>query len=110
MIRPALTIIAAMYITGCGGDSYSEQNLSPESELGGPPQVDIDFINTASKSVDYFVKQTGSADPLFESSTKVATNNNTEMTRHTISWTSPTPLVLDIGIWDTNTKTRQGEL
>ncbi|MGF1715828.1 hypothetical protein L4D08_13185 [Photobacterium chitinilyticum] len=109
MIRPALTIIAVMYITGCGGDSYSEQDLTPESELGGPSQVDIDFVNTASKSVDYFVKQTGSADPLFESATKVATNNDTEMARHTISWTTPTPLMLDIGIWDTNTQSETGE-
>lgn len=109
MIRPALCIIVAVYLTACGGDSYSEQDLLAEGELTGPPQIEIDFVNTASESVDYFVKQTNGSVTLFDDSNKVATNNNTEVARHSISWTATTPLEIDIGTWDTNTQSETAE-
>ncbi|OLQ74498.1 hypothetical protein BIT28_13870 [Photobacterium proteolyticum] len=109
MIRPALTMCIALYITGCGGDSSSVQELLPESELGGSPQVDIDFVNTANKSVDYFVKQSGGTETLFDPNTQVASNSNSEVASHSVSWSTPTPVVLDIGAWDTNTQSETSE-
>ncbi|WP_083651904.1 hypothetical protein [Photobacterium proteolyticum] len=85
------------------------QELLPESELGGSPQVDIDFVNTANKSVDYFVKQSGGTETLFDPNTQVASNSNSEVASHSVSWSTPTPVVLDIGAWDTNTQSETSE-
>lgn len=106
MIRPALCIIVAVYLTACGGDSYSEQDLTPAGSAGR--QVGFEFINTtdnADNEIAFFVKESNKQSSLFDDSNKIDMNSDDQTHQYVHSWSTSTPLTVDIGALEINTQT-----
>lgn len=107
MIRPALAILFSACLAGCGGggDDVETENL-PQEQLGR--QVGFEFINTGVDSVDFYLKESKTETPLFDESNKVATNSDIQISQYTQTWSTPTPLTVDIGAIDTNSQATIG--
>ncbi|MGF1684862.1 hypothetical protein [Photobacterium minamisatsumaniensis] len=106
MIRPALTIMASIMLFACGGgDSSSSDPVINSMDDIGVRKIGIDLVNVANESVDFFIKENGSSNALFDDGNKVATNLNNDTNYHAISWTSASAMRIDLGVQDTNTQT-----
>ncbi|ELR67809.1 hypothetical protein C942_00116 [Photobacterium marinum] len=111
MIRSALTILFSLCVASCGGgSSSSDTGTSSSQQEPSARQVDIDFINTAGKSIDYFVSDANGNELLYEQSNKATSCYNTEINKKSFSWDTPTPLNLNIGARDTNTQTETSNI
>ncbi|WP_064603479.1 hypothetical protein [Photobacterium sp. J15] len=108
MIRSALTILFSFCVASCGGGSSSSD--TDTSQDASTRQVDIEFINTAGKSIDYFVADANGEELLYEESNKATSCNNTEINKKSFSWDTPTPLSLKVGARDTNTQTQSSDI
>lgn len=111
MIRPALTVMTTALLIACGGGSSD----SPEPTIVSMDDISvrkigIDLINIASESVDFYIRETGDSNPLFDDGNQVSSNPNYDNQYHGISWTSASPMRIDIGIQDTNSQTVQTEV
>ncbi|MGF1703545.1 hypothetical protein L4D09_24955 [Photobacterium makurazakiensis] len=107
MIRPALTIMASIMLFACGGgDSSSSDPVINSMDDIGVRKIGIDLVNVANESVDFFIKENGSSNTLFDDGNKVATNLNNDTNYHAISWTSASAMRIDLGVKDTNTQTK----
>ncbi|WP_156136265.1 hypothetical protein [Photobacterium gaetbulicola] len=107
MIRVALTALSTFLLFACGGGSSSDS-----SEPSGVTMdeisvrtLGIDLVNISGASADFFVKESSGASSLFDEDNKVFSVTNFSSYYHSISWTSATPLEVDIGTQDTNSQT-----
>ncbi|WP_299015250.1 hypothetical protein [uncultured Photobacterium sp.] len=107
MIRSALTVLFSLCVASCGGGSSSDTGTAQDSSAR---QVDIDFINTAGKSIDYFVADANNQELLYEESNKATSCSNKEINKKSFSWNTPTPLSLKVGARDTNTQSQTSDI
>lgn len=103
MIRAALAIGVIMAVAACGGDGSSSPITNQDQTAG--KQVGFAFINTTPQAIDYFLQRSGNSRDLFDPVNRVVGNNLDTVQRHTESWTSNTPLTIDVGAMDTNSQT-----
>ncbi|PSW21414.1 hypothetical protein C9I98_05625 [Photobacterium sanctipauli] len=75
----------------------------------GVKKIGIDLVNVANEPIDFFIKESSDNAQLFDEGNNVATNINNENKYHAISWTSASPMVIDIGIQDTNSQSIQSQ-
>ncbi|MBC7002291.1 hypothetical protein BIZ37_06955 [Photobacterium sp. BZF1] len=107
MIRVALTTLSTLFLFACGGGSSSD---SPEPTVVTMDEVSvrtlgIDLVNISGAAADFFVKESSGSSPLFDENNKVASVLNFSSYYHSVSWTTSTPMKLDIGTTDSNNQT-----
>ncbi|MBY5945875.1 hypothetical protein [Photobacterium rosenbergii] len=107
MIRVALTTLSTIFLFACGGGSSSD---SPEPTVVTMDEVSvrtlgIDLVNISGAAADFFVKESSGSSPLFDENNKVSSVPDFNSYYHSVSWTTATPMKLDIGTIDTNTQT-----
>ncbi|WP_157037786.1 hypothetical protein [Photobacterium aquae] len=110
MIRPALSLIASVMLIGCGSDSDNtpRPDISTMDEIS-VRKIGIDLINITDQSIDFYIKENNDNIELFDDGNKVATTLSDDTSYHGISWTSPSPMEINVGISDTNSQTTQAE-
>ncbi|MGF1727702.1 hypothetical protein [Photobacterium nomapromontoriensis] len=106
MIRPTLTLLTSIFLFACGGGSSSNTDpvINSMDDIS-VRKVGIDLVNISTQSVDYYIRENGDKNALFDEGNKVATNLSLEKKYHSIQWTSNSPMTIDIGIQDTNSQT-----
>ncbi|MGF1686981.1 hypothetical protein L4C36_09835 [Photobacterium japonica] len=111
MIRPALTAMTTALLIACGGGSSDSPAPTVNSmDDISVRKIGIDLVNISTQPVDFYIRETGDTNPLFDTGNKVASNPNYDTQYHGISWTSASPMRIDIGIEDTNSQTEQTEV
>ncbi|MCW8327851.1 hypothetical protein MD588_03440 [Photobacterium sp. SDRW27] len=110
MMRPALTIFVSLCIAGCGGGSSSSDQTPSQDEQAATRQVKFEFVNTTDDATDFFLKDASNEASLFDESNKVVMNSEKAINQHTVSWSTPTPLTVDIGALETNSLSEIGKI
>ena len=103
MIRIALILMFSLLVTACGrdGDDSSSDSLSLE-QTG--KQVGFEMINTSSDPVDFVIKESASGTLLHEVMKNDIDNDDELISQYVHSWSSATPLIVDISVEDTNSQ------
>lgn len=107
MIRVALTALSTVFLFACGGGSSSgssEPNVVTMDEVS-VRTLGIDLVNISGAAADFFVKESSGSSPLFDENNKVSSVLNFSSYYHSVSWTTATPMKLDIGTIETNSQT-----
>ena len=107
MIRVALTTLSTLFLFACGGGSSSD---SAEPTVVTMDEVSvrtlgIDLVNISGATADFYVKESSGSSPLFDDNNKVSSVLNFNSYYHSVSWTTATPMKLDVGTIDTNSQT-----
>jgi len=110
MFRQALIIFLTMLIYACGGSGSSDDINGAVDEAARVRQADIHLINTASESIDFFIRNEADTDTLFDSSNNVVSNNDKDVSEYTFQWNISDSVKTQIGAWDTNSQTLQTQL
>ncbi|MDV5168985.1 hypothetical protein [Photobacterium rosenbergii] len=109
MIRVALTALSTVFLIACGGGSSSDSSDPTGVTMDeiSVRTLGIDLVNLSGVTADFFIKESGGNSVLFDENNKVYTVNHVDSYYHSISWTTASPMSLDIGAQDTNSQTVQ---
>lgn len=111
MIRVALTALSTVFLFACGGGSSSD---SPDPTVVTMDEVSvrtigIDQVNISGETVDFYIKESNGGSTLFDSNNKIYSVPDSDSYYHSISWTSATPMTIDVGTQDANTQDKESK-
>lgn len=111
MIRVALTALSTVFLFACGGGSSSDTTEPTVVTMDDVSvrTIGIDQVNVSGEDVDFYIKESNVGGVLFDENNKTYSVTDSDSYYHKISWTSATPMRIDVGTQDTNTQAKESK-
>ncbi|PSU34359.1 hypothetical protein [Photobacterium lutimaris] len=110
MIRVALTAISTVFLVACGGSSSDSTKPTVDTmDDVSVRTIGIDKVNISGEDVDFYIKESNVSGILFDENNKTQSVSDSDSYYHKISWSSATPMTIDVGVQDTNTHIKESK-